>query len=59
MSKTYNNIPMSKKEAERVARQDEAFTGPKFIGLIAVTLIFALSVLYAAAWHHIGPTIHQ
>ena len=59
MSKTYNNIAMSKAEQERVEKQDAAWNGPKLILLLVVTLAFALVVLWAAANRHIGPTFHE
>ncbi len=58
-SKTYNNVPMSDELAEAVARDDEAWTGPKLMILNAVVLGAAFILLWCCANDIIGPTINQ
>ena len=49
MAETFNNVPMTKEQAERVAKTDGAWTGPKLIGLAFATLAVAFTVLWLAA----------
>ena len=59
MSKTYNNVEMSKEAADQVAKTDATWTGPRLIILSFVTLGLAFALLYAMANNIIGPTFHQ
>ena len=54
MGNTYNNVPMTKAEQERVAKGDAALTGPRFIILSFVVLGLAFALLWAAA-EGVGP----
>ena len=56
---TYINIPMTKAEEERVRQADKFWTGPKLIGLLAVTLGVAFTVLYLSSAHVIGPSMPE
>ena len=54
-SQTYNNVPMSDELAEKVARTDAFWTGPRLVLLCAATLLAAWTVLWLAANGSIGP----
>jgi hypothetical protein len=58
MSKTYNNVPMSDALAESVAKSDAFWTGPRLIGLCAVTLGLSLGLLWAMAEGIVAPTFN-
>jgi hypothetical protein len=59
MPNTYNNVPMSESMAERTAKEDAFWTGPKLIVLSFVTLAVAFALLWAMAEGVIGPTQHD
>jgi hypothetical protein len=40
---------MSESHEQRIAREEEEWTGPKFLSLLAGTLVVALSVIYTIA----------
>ncbi len=40
---------MSETHEQRIAREEATWTGPKFIGLLGVTLVFALIFIYCIA----------
>ncbi len=42
---------MSGYDEQRIAREEEAYSGPKLVGLLAATLIVALTVIYTIASH--------
>ena len=53
---TYNNVPMTKEAADRVARVDAAWTGPRLIVLAFATLGIVFGLLWASAEGIIGPS---
>ena len=59
MSDTYNNVPMSDAMAERTAKEDAFWNGPKLILLSFVTLGFCFALLWAMAEGIIGPKQHE
>ena len=59
MSDTYNNVPMSEGMANRTAKEDAFWNGPKLIGLSFVTLGLCFALLWAMAQGVIGPTQHE
>ncbi len=59
MSDTYNNVPMSESMAERTAREDAFWTGPKLIVLGFATLVVAFALLWSMAQGIIGPPQHD
>jgi len=59
MAETYNNVPMSEKLAESVAKTDAFWTGPKLVVLCAATLITAMTILWLAANGILGPGFHD
>lgn len=40
---------MSETHEQRIAREEATWTGPKFMGLMVVTLVFALILIYVIA----------
>ncbi len=40
---------MSETHEQRIAREEETWTGPKFMGLLVATLAVALAVIYGIA----------
>jgi hypothetical protein len=59
MSDTYNNVPMSDAAADRVAKEDAFWTGPKLILLSFATLAVSFALLWSMAEGIIGPTQHN
>ena len=57
--KTYINIPVTEKEAEAIRNADKFWDGPKLIGLIALTLGFAFTVLFLSSQHILGPSMPE
>lgn len=59
MADAYNNVPMSDRMAERTAREDAFWTGPKLILLGFATLAVSFMLLWSMAEGIIGPTQHE
>jgi len=59
MPDTYNNVPMSDSMADRTAKEDAFWTGPKLILLSFATLAVAFALLWSMAEGIIGPAQHN
>lgn len=49
MSDTFVNVPVSEDDKRRIVGEDKAWTGPKLIGLMTVSVVIALITLYCMA----------